>query len=46
MGWGLITGVTTIPRLIVRAGQDHETRVKRVCELVGGVSREPQLVRR
>jgi len=39
-GWGVITGVTTNPTLIARAGQDHETQVKRICELVGDVSAE------
>jgi transaldolase len=38
--WGVITGVTTNPTLIARAGQDHETQVKRICELVGNVSAE------
>lgn len=40
VGWGVITGVTTNPTLIARAGQDHETQVKRICELVGDVSAE------
>jgi len=38
--WGVISGVTTNPTLIARAGQDHETQVKRICELVGDVSAE------
>ena len=40
VGWGVITGVTTNPTLIARAGQDHETQVKRICALVGDVSAE------
>ncbi|MBI2774114.1 MAG: fructose-6-phosphate aldolase [Chloroflexi bacterium] len=40
VGWGVISGVTTNPTLIARAGQDHETQVKRICELVGDVSAE------
>lgn len=40
VGWGVITGVTTNPTLIARAGQDHETQVKRICGLVGDVSAE------
>ena len=39
-GWGVISGVTTNPTLIARAGGDHETQVKRICELVGDVSAE------
>jgi transaldolase len=40
VGWGVISGITTNPTLIARAGQDHETQVKRICELVGDVSAE------
>lgn len=40
VGWGVISGVTTNPTLIARAGQDHETQVKKICELVGDVSAE------
>lgn len=40
VGWGVVSGVTTNPTLIARAGQDHETQVKRICELVGDVSAE------
>lgn len=40
VGWGVISGVTTNPTLIARAGMDHETQVKRICELVGDVSAE------
>lgn len=40
VGWGVITGVTTNPTLIARAGQDHETQVKRICEMVADVSAE------
>jgi transaldolase len=38
--WGVISGVTTNPTLIARAGQDHETQVKRICEMVADVSAE------
>ena len=38
--WGVISGVTTNPTLIARAGQDHETQVKRICALVADVSAE------
>ncbi|MDE3112406.1 MAG: fructose-6-phosphate aldolase [Chloroflexota bacterium] len=38
--WGVISGVTTNPTLIARAGQDHETQVKRICQIVGDVSAE------
>ena len=38
--WGVISGVTTNPTLIARAGQDHETQVKKICEIVGDVSAE------
>jgi len=40
VGWGVISGITTNPTLIARAGQDHETQVKRICELIGDVSAE------
>jgi transaldolase len=40
LDWGVITGVTTNPTLIARAGQDHETQVKKICDLVGDVSAE------
>jgi transaldolase len=40
VGWGVITGVTTNPTLIARAGQDHETQVKKICAMVGDVSAE------
>ena len=40
VGWGVITGVTTNPTLIARAGQDHETQVKKICGIVGDVSAE------
>ncbi len=40
VGWGVIDGVTTNPSLIAKAGQDHETQVKRICALVGNVSAE------
>jgi transaldolase len=38
--WGVVDGVTTNPTLIAKAGQDHETQVKRICEIVGNVSAE------
>ena len=38
--WGVISGVTTNPTLIARAGQDHETQVKKICGIVGDVSAE------
>lgn len=38
--WGIVSGVTTNPTLIARAGQDHEQQVKRICEIVGNVSAE------
>ena len=38
--WGVLDGVTTNPTLIARAGQDHETQVKRICGIVGNVSAE------
>jgi transaldolase len=40
VGWGVISGVTTNPTLIARAGQDHETQVKKICALVADVSAE------
>jgi transaldolase len=38
--WGVVTGVTTNPTLIARAGHDHETQVKKICGIVGDVSAE------
>jgi transaldolase len=38
--WGVIDGVTTNPSLIAKAGQDHETQVKKICGIVGNVSAE------
>ena len=38
--WGVVDGVTTNPTLIAKAGQDHETQVKRICGIVGNVSAE------
>ena len=38
--WGVVSGVTTNPTLIAKAGQDHETQVKRICEIVSNVSAE------
>ena len=46
VGWGVISGVTTNPTLIARAGQDHETQVKRICELVADVSAETVMERK
>ncbi|HEV2249899.1 MAG TPA: fructose-6-phosphate aldolase [Candidatus Limnocylindria bacterium] len=38
--WGVLDGVTTNPTLIARAGQDHETQVKKICGIIGNVSAE------
>ncbi len=38
--WGVVSGVTTNPTLIMKAGQDHETQVKKICGIVGNVSAE------
>lgn len=38
--WGVLAGVTTNPTLIAKAGQDHETQVKRICGIIGNVSAE------
>ena len=38
--WGVVSGVTTNPTLIARAGQDHQTQVQKICGLVGDVSAE------
>lgn len=40
VGWGVVSGITTNPTLIARAGQDHETQVKKICGLVADVSAE------
>ena len=40
VGWGVIDGVTTNPSLIMKAGQDHEQTVKKICAIVGNVSAE------
>lgn len=40
VSWGVIDGVTTNPTLIAKAGQDHETEVKRICGIIGNVSAE------
>lgn len=40
VGWGVVSGVTTNPTLIARAGNDHEQQVKKICALVGNVSAE------
>ena len=39
-GWGVLSGVTTNPTLIARAGRDHEEAVREICEVVGNVSAE------
>ena len=38
--WGVVDGVTTNPTLIAKAGQDHETQVKKICGIIGNVSAE------
>ena len=38
--WGVLDGVTTNPTLIAKAGQDHETQVKKICGIIGNVSAE------
>jgi transaldolase len=38
--WGVIDGITTNPTLIAKAGQDHETQVKKICGIIGNVSAE------
>lgn len=38
--WGVVSGVTTNPTLIAKAGQDHKTQVQKICALVGDVSAE------
>ncbi len=38
--WGVVSGVTTNPTLIARAGQDHEMQVKKICSIVSDVSAE------
>jgi len=38
--WGVVSGVTTNPTLIAKAGQDHQTQVQKICDLVGDVSAE------
>jgi transaldolase len=38
--WGVIDGITTNPTLIAKAGQDHETQVKKICGIIGDVSAE------
>lgn len=35
-GWGVLSGVTTNPTLIARAGQDHETAVREIAQIVNG----------
>ena len=40
VNWGVLDGVTTNPTLIAKAGQDHETEVKRICGIIGNVSAE------
>jgi len=38
--WGVISGVTTNPTLIAKAGQDHRSQVRKICALVADVSAE------
>jgi transaldolase len=38
--WGVVSGVTTNPTLIARAGKEHEEQVKKICGIVGNVSAE------
>jgi transaldolase len=38
--WGVLDGVTTNPTLIAKAGQDHETQVRRICGIIDNVSAE------
>ncbi|MGH7280276.1 MAG: fructose-6-phosphate aldolase [Polyangiaceae bacterium] len=40
VGWGVVSGITTNPTLIAKAGADHETQVKKICGIVGNVSAE------
>jgi transaldolase len=40
VSWGVVSGVTTNPTLIARAGTDHETQVKKICAIVSNVSAE------
>lgn len=40
VNWGVVSGVTTNPTLIARAGQDHEKQVKKICGIIGNVSAE------
>lgn len=35
-GWGVLSGVTTNPTLIARAGRDHEEAIKEICAIVDG----------
>src|SRR3989442_3392103 len=35
-GWGVLSGVTTNPTLIARAGQDHEEAIKEIATVVNG----------
>lgn len=35
-GWGVLSGVTTNPTLIARAGRVHEEAVREICEMVDG----------
>ncbi len=34
--WGILSGVTTNPTLIARAGQDHEAAIKEIVSIVNG----------
>ncbi len=35
-GWGVLSGVTTNPTLIARAGMEHEKAIKEICSIVDG----------
>ena len=35
-GWGILSGVTTNPTLIARAGQQHEDAIREIAEIVNG----------
>lgn len=46
-GWGVLSGVTTNPTLIARAGRDHETAVREIASIVDGpISAETVSLRR
>lgn len=35
-GWGILSGITTNPTLISRAGQDHEAAIREIADIVDG----------